>query len=76
MRRRGDTCEHCSEQLNGQGAILLDGARRLYLCRECLEAAWARRDAESTAQCELLEALWGLAPWQSGAADGGLGVWE
>jgi len=75
VRRRGDVCEHCSERLNGQGAILLDGARRLFLCRCCVEDSWARRDAESTAQREFLEALWALAPWQSGALDdGGVGT--
>jgi hypothetical protein len=74
-RRRGDVCEHCSERLNGQGAILLDGTRRLYVCRSCTEHAWARRDAEAQVQRDILEALWQLAPWESGALDdGGVGV--
>jgi hypothetical protein len=77
VRRRGDVCECCAAGLAGQGVIFLDGTRRLYLCRECTEDAWARRDAEAQVQRDVLEALWQLAPWQSGALDdGGLGVWE
>jgi hypothetical protein len=70
-RRRGETCEHCSDRLNGQGVIVLDGTRRLYLCRVCTEAAWARHDAAEDAQREILEHVWRLAP---GDVDRGLGA--
>lgn len=70
-RRRGETCEHCSDRLNGQGAILLDGPRRQFLCRGCTEDAWARRDASDDAQREILEHVWRLAP---GDVDRGLGA--
>jgi hypothetical protein len=69
-QRRGEVCEHCSDRLNGQGVIFLDGTRRLYLCRACAEDAWARRDACDQAQREILEALWQLAPGQVGGLDG------
>ena len=74
VRRRGELCEHCSDRLNGQGVIFLDGTRRLWLCRSCTENAWARRDAADQVQREILEALWILSPWQNGLDDGGVGV--
>ena len=70
LRRRGEVCEHCSDRLNGQGVIFLDGARRLYLCRGCTEDAWARRDAGDQAQRAILETLWELTPRRMGAIDG------
>lgn len=74
-QRRGEVCEHCSERLNGQGVIFLDGARRrIFLCRACTEDAWARRDAGDQAQREILEALWQLSPWQAGGFDDEAGV--
>jgi hypothetical protein len=54
--------------------IVLDGARRLYLCRGCCEDAWARWDAADQTQREILEALWQLTPRQTGELDGGVGV--
>jgi hypothetical protein len=74
VRRRGEVCEHCSDRLNGQGVIVLDGARRLYLCRACTEDAWARRDASDRVQREIIEALWQLSPRQASDLDGGVGV--
>lgn len=74
LRRRGEVCETCSDRLNGQGVIFLDGARRLYLCRVCTEDVWARRDAGDRAQREILEALWQLSPRQANDLDGGVGV--
>jgi hypothetical protein len=67
--RRGGICEACSDRLNGQGAILLDGTRKLYLCRACLEDAWARRDAADEAQRQILEFAWQLPSHAMG--DGG-----
>ena len=66
---RGTHCECCSGRLKGQGVILLDGHRKLYLCRGSTEDAWARRDAVDATQGAILEYLWQLPPWQGDADD-------
>jgi hypothetical protein len=46
-----------------------DGRRALRACRECLEDALGRADAEARYQLELLEATWQLPSRQTGAVD-------
>jgi hypothetical protein len=63
-----DSCEACGVNLfaGPRYVTLHDGARRIRLCRPCVEDAFAREDAEARWQRDLLEAVWELTPRQTG----------